>query len=965
MKYFFSSILICFYLFSFSQSFSYKPLQTQDSLSQNKWVDSIYNQMSLDEKIGQLFMVDVFSKDPRADIENLIKKYHIGGIIFSKGGPLQQAHLTNKYQELSQTPLMIAMDAEWGLAMRLDSTYAFPWNMTLGAVKDKNTVKDVARQIAKHNKLMGVHINFAPVVDINTNPNNPIIGNRSFGENKYNVTEKAKLFVEAFDEVGILSSAKHFPGHGDTDKDSHKTLPSIQFSKQRLDSVELFPFKKLVNSNLSSVMVAHLNVPALEPQNNLPTSLSENVVTGLIKEKLNFQGLIFTDALNMKGVANFDEPGEIDLQAFMAGNDILLISEDVPLAVKKIKKAYKKEQISEDRLAYSVKKILNAKYKAGLSEYRPVKTQNLIKNLNTKNNDAVYMKAVASAITIVKNNADILPFKNLDTERIAYLKMGEDINEHFLEVLNRYDQVDTIDASLLLSEKIQKLKTYDKLIIGHHTSNASPWKSFRFTEKELVALHEISLQIPVILVNFSSPYALSDIKSSVNIKAIVQAYQNSDLAKSAAAQILFGARPAQGKLPVSISKIYPEGSGYLFNSVKRLAYGFAENQGMNPIFEAKIDSIVRYAIDEKMTPGAQVLIAKNGVSIYQKNFGYHTYQNKVKVKYKDVYDLASLTKILSTLPLFMHLEENEKVDINDNLYEHIPELFNTNKAEIDFKHMLSHYAKLQSWIPFYLETLEQPEIYFKNKPDFEFSTQVADNFYVRNDYRDSIYTKIFESELRSKLEYKYSDLPFYLLQRIIENYNDESLKSSIEDKFFSKMGINRMRYLPLKYFDLEHIIPTENDTKWRNQLLKGHVHDQGAALLGGIGGHAGLFANSNAVAKFMQMYINGGTYGDAQLLQASTIDKFNTCYFCEDDVRRGVGFDKPQLDEIGPTCGCLSMTSFGHSGFTGTYAWADPEEDIIYVFLSNRIHPDMENRKLITENIRTEIQKIIYENISK
>ncbi|QTY27773.1 glycoside hydrolase family 3 N-terminal domain-containing protein [Flavobacterium sp. CS20] len=965
MKYFYSLIIIFLCSKIFSQSYSYLPLQSKDSLAQQQWVDSLYHAMNLDEKIGQLFMVDVFSRNPRADIEKLITKYHIGGIIFSKGSPMRQADLTNKYQKLSKTPLMIAMDAEWGLAMRLDSTYAFPWNMTLGAIKDTNTVKDVARQIAKHNKRLGVHINFAPVVDINTNRNNPIIGNRSFGENKYNVTKKAKLFVEAFDEVGILSSAKHFPGHGDTDKDSHKTLPSIHFSKQRLESVELFPFKQLVNSSLSSIMVAHLNVPALEPQQNLPTSLSRNVVTGLIKEKLGFEGLIFTDALNMKGVADFEEPGEIDLQAFLAGNDILLISENVPLAIKKIKKAYKKEYITEDRLAYSVKKILYAKYKAGLSEYKPIDTQNLVENLNTQKNDAIYMKAIADAITVVKNNANVLPFKHLDTEQIAYLKMGKASNQHFIEVLNLYDQVDTIDSSLLLSDKIEQLKAYDKLIIGHHSSNETPWKSYKFTEKELVAIHEISLQIPVILVNFASPYAISDIKSTVNIKGIVQAYQNSDLAQSAAAQILYGARPARGKLPVSINKIYPEGSGYRYSSIHRLAYGFAQNQGMNPNYEAKIDSIVRYAIAQKMTPGAQILIAKNGVSIYQKNFGYHTYQNKVKVKDNDVYDLASLTKILSTLPLFMRLEEEGKVDINDSLYQHIPELLNTDKAFIDFKHMLSHYARFQSWIPFYLETIEHPEIYYKNKLDLEFSTQVAENFYVRNDYRDSIYTKIFESELRPKLEYKYSDLPFYLLQKIIENYNKESLKRSIEDKFYSKMGINKMRYLPLKHFNKDQIIPTENDTVWRKQLLKGYVHDQGAALLGGIGGHAGLFANANAVAKFMQMYINGGTYGDAQLLKPSTIDRFNTCYFCEDDVRRGVGFDKPQLDEIGPTCGCLSMTSFGHSGFTGTYAWADPEENIVYVFLSNRVHPDMTNRKLISENIRTEIQKIIYENINK
>jgi len=948
-----------------AQKLNFKPLITKDSFNQKQWVDSLYNRMSLSEKIGQLFMVDVFSEEPRSDINAMIKKYHIGGIIFSKGDPIKQARLTNTYQEWSKFPLMIAMDAEWGLAMRLDSTYAFPWNMTLGAIKDSSIVKSVALQIAKHNKRLGVHINFAPVVDINTNPENPIIGNRSFGENKYNVTEKAKLFVEAFDDIGILSSAKHFPGHGDTDTDSHKTLPTLQFSLQRLDSIELYPFEQLTKTKLSSMMVAHLNVPSLEPQSNLPTSLSKNVVTGLIKNKLGFEGLIFTDALNMKGVSNFDEPGEIDLQAFLAGNDILLISENIPLAIKKIKKAYRLGKITDDRLAYSVKKILTAKYKAGLAEYKPIENHNLVKDLNTQADDAIYMKAIASAITVVKNNADLLPFKNLDSERIAYLKMGDEDNDEFLRLLNLYDDVETIDSELLLNKKIEKLAGYDKLIIGHHKSNASPWKSYKFSEKELVALHEISLNIPVVLVNFTSPYALSDIKSTVNIKAIVEAYQNSDLAQSAAAQILYGARPAKGKLPVSVNRLYPEGTGFTYNSSHRLGYGFAYNQGMNPAYESKIDSIVNYALEQKMLPGAQILIVKNGIGIYNKSFGYHTYDKKKKVSGNDVYDLASLTKILATLPLFMNLEEEGKININDSLYRHIPNLKNTNKAHIDFKHMLSHYAGLQSWIPFYFETLDDFDTYYRTKPDFTFSTQVAKNLYVRNDYRDSIYTKIYDSELSTDIEYKYSDLPFYFLQQIIESYDDDTLDKLIVERFYDKMGINKMRYYPLKAFDEDNIIPTEYDTIWRKQLLKGYVHDQGVALLGGVGGHAGLFANANEVAKFMQMYLNLGMYGDTKLLKPSTINRFNTCYYCEEDVRRGIGFDKPQLDDVGPTCGCISMSSFGHSGFTGTYAWADPEKDIVYVFLSNRIHPDMNNAGLIKENIRTEIQQIIYDHIQE
>lgn len=963
MRHFFFifSILVCGQFYA--QNTLYQPLKTKDSVKQKEWVETTYGQMSLEEKIGQLFMVDVFSESPRSNIEDLIDKYHIGGIIFSKGGPYRQAKLTNNYQKLSKYPLLIAMDAEWGLSMRLDSTYAFPWNMTIGAIKHENVVKQVARQIAKHNKRLGVHINFAPVVDINTNPNNPIIGNRSFGEDKYNVAEKSKLFIEAFDEVGVLSSAKHFPGHGDTDTDSHKTLPSLPFTKARLDSIELYPFKQLIDTQLSSMMVAHLNVPSLEPQPNLPTSLSKNVVTGLIKESLGFEGLIFTDALNMKGVSNFDKPGEIDLQAFLAGNDILLISEDIPKGISHIKKAYRNKIITEERLAYSVKKILYAKYKANLHQEKLVNLKALFRDLNTSENDAIYMNAISNAITVVKNNAGILPLKNLESQRLAYLKMGTDTNDEFYKTLNRYKKVDSIPADLLLSDKIDFARKYDKLIIGHHTSNTSPWKSFAFTDKELVAIHEISLKIPVVLVNFSSPYALSDIRSFVNIQGVVQAYQNANIAQSAAAQVLFGARPALGKLPVSINSLYPVGSGYSLEAINRLGYGFPENQGMDPEFKIKIDSIVNHALKKKMTPGAQLLIAKNGITIFEKNYGYHTYKKENPVKSEDVYDLASLTKILSSLPLLMELEEKNIIDLNDSLSMHLPELINTNKSAINFKSMLSHYAQLKAWIPFYLQTLENTDKYYKDRPDFTHATEVAQNFYVRNDYKDSIYLKVINSDLRKNKEYKYSDLPFYFLKQLIEKHYNAGLDYLIVDRFYEKMGIEHLRYNPLKHFKKNQIVPTENDMAWRKQLVHGYVHDQGAALIGGVGGHAGLFGNANDVAKVMQMYLNNGIYGDVKLLDKATIEKFNTCYYCKDEVRRGVGFDKPQLDEIGPTCGCLSMNSFGHSGFTGTYAWADPDENIVYIFLSNRIHPDMENADLITENIRTEIQRTIYEYI--
>src|SRR5690606_38372275 len=362
------------------------------------------------------------------------------------GGPIRQARWTNNFQAVAKIPLLIGMDAEWGLSMRLDSTYAFPWNMTLGAIRDSSIVEKVGRQIGLHAKRMGVHINFAPDIDININPKNPIIGNRSSGEDRENVAQKGIAFTKGMESAGVLSSGKHIPGHGDTAVDSHKELPVLDFSLQRLDRTELYPFKKLINNGLSSVMVAHLSVPALEPREGYPSSLSKNIITGLLRDQLHFKGLVFTDALNMKGVSNFAEPGEVELDAFLAGNDILLMPIDVDKAKAKLLEAYNNGIISEDRLASSVKKILMAKYKVGLDHYKPVDLKNLYQDLNSMDNDLIYEEAIENAITVVKNDFSLLPIKKLENKKIAYVKFGDADGSPFLEELNKYAKVDQING---------------------------------------------------------------------------------------------------------------------------------------------------------------------------------------------------------------------------------------------------------------------------------------------------------------------------------------------------------------------------------------------------------------------------------------------------------------------------------------------------------------------------------------
>ena len=951
----------------------FNPLLVQnDRENQRVWVDSIYSNMSLQEKVGQLFMVDIYSSDPKEKkdkVKDLIQNQYIGGIIFSKGGPKQQVQLNNEFQALSRTPLIMAMDAEWGLAMRLDSTFAYPWNMTLGAISDNKIIQKIGKRIGEHTKRIGMHINFAPVVDININPANPIIGNRSFGEDKYNVTEKSVAFMKGMQEAGIISNAKHFPGHGDTDADSHLSLPTINFTRERIDSIELFPYRRLIKEGLGSVMVAHLNIPALDARPNFPSSLSNKVVTDLLQGELGFNGLIFTDALSMKGVANYNEPGAIDLAAFIAGNDVLLISEDIPKAHGAIIKAYNEGIITEERLMRSVKKILFAKYKVGLHNYLPVDATNIVADLNDVVDDVLYEEAIQSALTVLKNDDEILPIKDLKNTKIGYVNFGDDSGEYFLNQLNKYSKVDWVKADNL-NTYIQKLKEYDVVIIGFHKQNDNPWKSFKFSKKELVWIYEIARKNNVILDVFARPYSLLDVKTTANFEAIVMSYQNSRVSQELSAQLIFGARASAGKLPVSLGEGFPVGSGLQTSQIGRLQYGTPESVGVNSKTLTKIDSLVQVGFDEDMMPGAQILVARKGKVIYQKNFGYHTQDKKIAVKDDDIYDVASLTKILSTMPLVMDLYDRKLVTMETTLSQLLPEYEDSNKADINMKDMLMHYAKLTSWIPFYKETMDSvtklpSPRYYSKKSKGEYTIKISDNLFLRKDFKDSIFEQVRTSELRERLSYKYSDLPYYILKKYLETYYGMGLENLVQDNVYQSLGAVHTTYLPLEKFPRSQIAPTEDDTYFRMQKVHGYVHDQGAAMLGGVGGHAGLFSNSNDVAKIMQMYLWDGSYGGKRYFGPETMQAFNSCYYCEDDVRRGVGFDKPQLDDDGPTCGCVSMTSFGHSGFTGTFTWADPSEEIVYVFLSNRTYPSADNKKIIQSNLRSNIQEVIYEAIEK
>lgn len=926
--------------------------------------------MTFEEKVGQLFMVAAYSnkkEDHVQDLDKLIAKHKIGGLIFFQGGPVRQALLTNRFQAQSKIPMLIGNDAEWGFSMRLDSTVKYPWNMTLGAIQDNKLIEKMGAQMAKQSKRLGVHFTFGPVVDINTNPNNPIIGNRSFGEDKLNVTAKALAYMKGLQDNGIFATAKHFPGHGDTGTDSHHTLPVVPFDKQRLDSVELYPYKELIKNGLSSVMVAHLNVPSLESREGYPSSLSNKVVTDLLKNELQFDGLIFTDALNMKGASNFKQPGDIDLEAFLAGNDVLLFAENVPKAIDKFKEAFQANLFTEERLAHSVKKILKYKYQVGLYKYKPVEIKNLYEDLNAIEYEALNYQLYENAITVLKNESKIIPLKKLEREKIAYVKLGDGSNETFLAKLKDYADVTEINA-FNLDTALLDLTDFTKVIVGYHKPDGA-WRKNELTFKEINWIDKISKEKETILAFFTKPYSLLKIPNFDHTEAVIQAYQNTDIAQTVTAEIIFGARVSKGKLPVTIKDNFEVNQGLQTQKLDRLGFTVPENVGMDSKKLAKIDSIATYAIKQKATPGMQILVARKGQIIYRKSFGFQKYDSIQKVKNTDIYDVASLTKVLATLPMVMKQYDKKRISLDTHLCQMLPLFENSNKADATLLDMLTHQARFQPWIPFYkntLDSLKHPDsLYYRMAYSEEFPTKVANNLYLRKDYNTIMLKMIADSPLLDKKQYKYSDFSFIILKEYLERALDKKLDELVEEQFYKHLGATTMTYNPLNKFESTRIAPTEEDTYFRYQTIQGYVHDMAAAMQGGVSGHAGLFSNSIDVAKMMQLYLQKGKYGDQEFFSEKTFNDFNKCYYCKDGNRRGVGFDKPQLGKEGPTCGCVSMTSFGHTGFTGTMAWADPEKEIVYVFLSNRTYPNAEPNKLSKLNIREQIQEIIYQSITE
>lgn len=965
-----------------------------DQTKMNHWVDSVFDSMTYDERIGQLFMVIA---DPKSDNRNMqrlmryVNEIKIGGILFHKGNPVTQAEVTNRLQKASRVPMFVSLDGEWGLSMRLSGTTRFPKNMMLGAIEDNRLITEYGKEVARQCKEMGIQINFAPDIDVNSNTDNPIIGLRSFGENPQAVAEKGLAYARGLEGEGIISVSKHFPGHGDTAEDSHNTLPSVHHDLARLDSVELYPFKRYIYDGYAGVMTGHLYVPALDKTRNLPSSFSRPIVTGLLKDKLGFRGLCFTDALAMKG-ATTSKSDNPSVKALLAGNDILLAPAAPINDFTAVKEAIDEGILNIEEVEAKCIKILQYKYITGLNNYKPIEIKGLSERLNSPHAEWLAAKLNAEAITLLKNEADFIPLKQLDKKKIAALSIGSPVGNDFQKMLSRYDSVANFSISrsstaAQVQQVYKQLEKYDVIICSIHT--------VRIPESQL--LRQLATKKELVYAFFTLPYFCKDYKNSIQkAKAVVMGYEATPLAQEYTAQLIFGGIAAKGKLPVTIPGLYYAGTG-LFTEKTRLGYHEPEEVGANPIRLEVIDSIVEEGLEENAYPGCQVLVAKDGMVIYDKSFGYFDYSQSQPVQENSVYDLASASKAAGTLLAVMKAYDEKKFTLNNKISEYIPELKGSNKKDLNIKEMLYHQSGVVSTINFYLDAIDKDSykgsLYsreknathpvrfdaktfvrndFKYLPDLVsdkkkpgFTTEVARNFYLHDSFKDSIIQDIKDSRLGTRGKYVYSCVNFIMLKMMVENLMKQPMDQLLHNNFYSRLGAHHTTYNPLKVMDTLQIVPTEDDRFVRRQLVRGYVHDEAAAFQGGVSGNAGLFSNANDLAKVLQLFLNQGKYGNEQYLSTETCRLFTQSK--SPTSRRGLGFDKPAVGtHKGSPCGSLTPPSvYGHTGFTGTCFWVDPDNQLLYIFLCNRVNPSRANSKLGALDIRTRIQDAIYKAIDR
>ncbi len=844
-------------------------------------------------------------------LEAMVRAGDVGGIIWMQGGPERQRAAIQRLQRAASVPLMMAQDAEWGAAMRLDSVPRLPWPLTLGATGDTALARRYGEALATESRMLGIHVNFSPVVDVNTNPRNPIIGQRALGSDPRRVSLLANAQIRGMERAGVMACVKHFPGHGDTETDSHHTLPTVARSRAELRRLDLAPFKATFDAGVGSVMVAHVNVPALDPSGT-PASLSKAVVTHWMRDSLGYQGLSFTDALNMKGVAQDLAPGELEVRAFEAGHDVLLFVGRPRAAITALKAAVRSGRIDSVEVHRRYVRVLEAKKRWNCASPLPAADYDGQRARWSKLSSEIY----AAAFTEIKGMKDV--------QAIEFV--GEGTPPQGLKPAQPGD-------------------TRVVLIFGPSTSTA--WKKGAWTDemKAALARHQAAGR-KVGVVHLGNPYGLRG-QSVASLAGLWVGYENTPETRQLAVSVVRGEHPATGTLPVNG-----------IPAPKMLQAVDLKTAGFSADLDRNVAAVVQRGLDAKAYPGCQVLVARHGEVVLHK--GYGTLDGTAPVTPETVYDIASVTKIMASVPLLLEAYDEEGpgflVRTMDQL---LPELRGTAIGRAKVQDVLAHQSGLPAWLPFYTSMLRQDggydHHYLRTVRDTVYRLPVAPGIWAAEWMHDTLIARIARAPLGPKT-YEYSDLGYYLFQRYLERRDGRSIERQLEDDWYGPLGAE----LCFNPQPSERIAPTENDRRFRKQQLRGSVHDQGAALMGGVAGHAGVFGTAEGVAQMMQLFLDGGKANGLRFASEAALNRFTACLACDQGNRRGLGFDKRQLSGGGPACLCASRASFGHTGFTGTFAWADPETGIVLVFLSNRVYPDASVNKLAQMGIRTDLQQVVY-----
>jgi beta-N-acetylhexosaminidase len=945
------------------------------ALAQNtrdKWVDSVYNALDETEKIGQLFMVPISSYSNDQTLLNLVstlKNPGLGGVLFTRGHPAKQVTLTNQLQALAKVPLLVAQDAAFGLGSKLDSTTTFPASLALGALRSDTLIYITAKEIARQLKTIGVNLNMAPNANL-THKNEFDYRYRSFGEDKYDVARKAIAYLKGMQSEGVLSCAKSFPIKGITITDIEKGIP---VPYPYVDTVESYPFQKLFDNGVTAVSPATVDLPlffqskkAARANKLAGTALSTFYTREWLVNKMKFTGLLIVDidVLQAASKKKFKN-GDAELFAFRAGNDLFITSGNVDAAIRKIKKLVHKESQYQPQLEQSIKKVLGAKYDAGLTKIQPISPENILTKLHTEHERKLQRTLFEGAVTVVSNENNTLPLASLENKNFVCLVAGE--TEHpnaFQRMVSQY--VNTTHVTINDESDAQTLNatfTGKNVIIAAFTSSATE----PVVEKVISILKNKTIDQQIIIADFGCASLAAHIQ---DFPVVITGYTDQQEMFAMVAQAIFGATGAQGKLSIALGNNAP-GSGITTRPLHRLQYSFPEDGEMNSETLDRIDAIAQEAISAGATPGCHVLVARKGKIVFERSYGYLTYEKQIPVTDSTIYDLASVTKVSATLQAVMFMVDRNLIDINKKASVYLPELKNSNKKDFTIKDILTHQAGLWPFLPFWAQTMKDsvwlPEFY-SHTPSLQYPYMVADKLYASSSIRDSLWTWIINAKIREKpartpYDYRYSDMGFYIMQHLSERVLNQPIEDFVDQNLYEPLGAYTTGYLPLLRFPVTRIAPTENDKLFRKTLLVGTVHDQGAAMHGGVAGHAGLFSTANDLAKLGQMLLQQGQYGGYQYYKPETVKLFTQKQF--ETSRRGLGWDKPvQSDwKNSPTSLYSSTTTFGHTGFTGTCIWVDPQFDLVYIFLSNRVHPDMTNNKLLSANIRSRIQDVIYQSI--